>query len=45
MRIGIDASCWANQRGYGRFTREMLTALVNQDDENTYVFFMDSLTA
>ncbi len=45
MRIGIDASCWANKRGYGRFTREMLTALVKQDKENEYVFFMDSVTA
>lgn len=45
MRIGIDASCWANQRGYGRFTREMLTALVKLDEENGYVFFMDSATA
>ncbi len=45
MRIGIDASCWANQRGYGRFTREMLTALVKLDEENDYFFFMDSATA
>jgi len=45
MRIGIDVSCWANKRGYGRFTREMLTALAKQDKENEYVFFMDSVTA
>ncbi|MDR4499610.1 MAG: glycosyltransferase family 4 protein [Candidatus Scalindua sp.] len=45
MKIGIDASCWANKRGYGRFTREMLTALFEQDKENEYVLFMDSATA
>ena len=27
LRIGIDGSCWANRRGYGRFTRELLCAL------------------
>ena len=45
MRIGIDASCWSNQRGYGRFTRKLLTAIVRLDEENEYVFFMDSTTA
>lgn len=45
MRIGIDASCWANKRGYGRFTREMLTALFEQDKKNEYVLFVDSATA
>ena len=45
MRIGIDASCWVNPRGYGRFTRNMLTALLEMDHENHYVFFMDSLAA
>lgn len=28
MRIGFDASCWANGRGYGRFTRGLLQALL-----------------
>ncbi len=27
MRIGVDATSWANGRGYGRFTREILRAL------------------
>ena len=45
MRIGIDATCWANPRGYGRFTRHMLTALLEQDTANEYIFFMDSFTA
>lgn len=45
MRIGIDATCWANPRGYGRFTRNMLTALLEIDQRNHYVFFLDSLAA
>ncbi len=45
MRIGIDISCWANQRGYGRFTREMLKALLVIDKENEYIFFADRTTA
>jgi len=28
MRIGVDCTCWANGRGYGRFTRELLGAPV-----------------
>ncbi len=27
MRIGFDGTCLANRRGFGRFTRELLTAL------------------
>ncbi|MDX1548323.1 MAG: glycosyltransferase family 1 protein [Rhodothermales bacterium] len=45
MKIGVDASCWANQRGFGRFTRELLRALVALDAENDYVFFADDETA
>ena len=28
MRIGFDASCWMNGRGYGRFTRGLLQAML-----------------
>jgi glycosyltransferase involved in cell wall biosynthesis len=28
MRISIDACCWSNRRGFGRFTRELLAELV-----------------
>ncbi len=41
MRIGVDASCWVNRRGYGRFARELLTALVAQDRESEYYFLVD----
>ena len=29
MRIGVDGACLANGRGYGRFTRELLRALLD----------------
>lgn len=41
MRIGVDASCWANERGYGRFTRELLGAMVGQAPADQFVFFLD----
>jgi len=42
MRVGVDATCWGNRRGYGRFTRALLTALLELDRQNHYVFFVDS---
>lgn len=44
MRVGIDAACWSNRRGYGRFTRELLNAILELDTDNEYVFFLDSET-
>ena len=44
MQIGIDACCWGNKRGFGRFTRELLQALLEIDDRNEYLFFIDSET-
>jgi glycosyltransferase involved in cell wall biosynthesis len=41
MRIGIDATCWTNRRGYGRFLRALLTAVLEVDRENRYIFFLD----
>lgn len=45
MRIGIDACCWTNRRGFGRFTRELLTAMLALEDAHDYVFFVDAHTA
>lgn len=45
MRIGIDASCWGNNRGYGRFTRELLGAILEVDTRCEYLFFVDSCAA
>ena len=42
LRIGVDASCWANGRGYGRFTQELLRAMVEMAPEHTFVCFVDS---
>ena len=44
MKIGVDACCWSNRRGFGRFTRELLTALVAEGGHE-YVFFADRETA
>lgn len=45
MRIGVDAACWSNPRGYGRFARELLKALLELDQKNEYVFFLDPETS
>src|SRR5215813_12654754 len=45
MRIGVDACCWSNRRGFGRFTRELLQALVETDNKNEYLLFVDRSTA
>lgn len=42
--LGIDASCWVNRRGYGRFARELLNAMLACDERNTYWFFLDQDT-
>lgn len=41
MKIGVDATCWGNRRGFGRFTRELLSALLEIDQSNDYLFFVD----
>jgi glycosyltransferase involved in cell wall biosynthesis len=41
MRIGVDATCWQNTRGYGRHARGLLGALVRLDQSNRYVFILD----
>jgi glycosyltransferase involved in cell wall biosynthesis len=42
MRIGVDACCWANGRGYGRFTRELLRTMVQQAPGEEWSFFVDA---
>lgn len=42
MRIGVDACCWANGRGYGRFTRELLRTMVQQAPGEEWLFFVDA---
>ena len=45
MRIGIDATCWANDRGYGRFTREVVSAMAPQAPGHDLVCFLDERSA
>jgi glycosyltransferase involved in cell wall biosynthesis len=45
LRIGIDATCWANGRGYGRFTRELVSALVPLAPEHEFVCYLDERSA
>ena len=42
MRIGVDATSWSNRRGYGRYTRALLNAVVELDQHNQYTLFVDS---
>lgn len=41
MRIGVDATCWSNTRGYGRFARELMSAVVSQAPDDTFTCFGD----
>lgn len=41
MVVGVDATCWANARGYGRFARELMRALVALAPEHRFVCFGD----
>lgn len=41
MRIGIDASCWANGRGYGRFVRELFAEMVRIAPDDEFICFLD----
>ena len=45
MRVGIDLSCWSNYRGYGRYTRNLVDALLAAGGKHSYVGFSDRATA
>src|SRR5260370_40080603 len=45
MRIGIDGGCWLNRRGYGRYSRGLLSALARHDAADEYFIFLDRETA
>lgn len=42
MRIGIDASTWNNNRGYGRFTRELVRQMIQQRPDAHFVLIADT---
>lgn len=41
VRIGIDATCWWNQRGFGRFTRQLLDAMFLAPRDHEFCLFVD----
>ena len=41
MRFGIDATCWWSRRGFGRFTRGLLTAMFDRPLGHRFCLFVD----
>ena len=41
VHVGVDATSWSNDRGFGRFTRRMLTALADRDSGFRYTLLFD----
>jgi len=41
MIIGVDGTCWANGRGYGRFARELMRAMTRRAPDDQFVCFGD----
>ena len=44
-RIGVDGTCLASGRGYGRFARELLPPLFAGDPDTDYALYLDAETA
>lgn len=45
LRIGIDLACWSDPRGYGRFTRGLVGALLSQETGHEFLTYVDAPTA
>lgn len=41
LHVGVDATTWANDRGFGRFTRELVKALAKRDSGFRYTLVFD----
>lgn len=41
MRVGIDATCWWSRRGFGRVTRMLLPAMMDQPRGHELCLFVD----
>lgn len=41
LRIGIDATTWWNLRGFGRFTRLLVSAMLDRESPHQFVLFVD----
>ena len=38
LRVGIDGTTWGNDRGFGRFTREIVRALVARGESEGFQY-------
>src|SRR6185436_21116206 len=45
VRIAIDACCWSNRRGFGRYTRELVTHMVREPRGHEITLVVDRQTA
>jgi glycosyltransferase involved in cell wall biosynthesis len=45
VRIAVDACCWSNRRGFGRFTRELVSHLVREGPQHEFTLVVDASTA
>ena len=43
LHVCIDATSWANDRGYGRFTREIIKALASRNEGFRYTLLFDQV--
>jgi glycosyltransferase involved in cell wall biosynthesis len=43
--IGVDGTCWSNERGYGRFAREIVLAMAIAAPDDRFVCFVDLASA
>lgn len=41
IHIGVDATTWRNDRGFGRFTRSLMRALIARNSEFRYTLLLD----
>lgn len=41
LHVGVDATTWWNDRGFGRFTRELMLALIRRDSGIKYTLVID----
>jgi glycosyltransferase involved in cell wall biosynthesis len=42
LRLGVDATCWPNRRGFGRFTRALVTEMVRRGPDHHWVLLIDA---
>ena len=45
VRIGVDATSWTNRRGFGRFTRNVVPRLIEDDPASDFLLYIDAHTA